>query len=276
MSANAEPESTRLTKRWGSSVADRPTINVATPAGGWGAPWPNVAEIEAVLSHDKWTLVGGLMAQLHGIHAGIDSVRPTNDVDMVLHVETTRGIASETARALESLGYKLAPSVDDRNSSAHRFKRGDSTIDVVTRGLDMVDVLVADHVAPRVVEKLRGRTMVAIEGGTQALRRTINARLRISAGRTTTVSVPSPFGAVILKAAAYQTDSRDRERHLQDAALLLAVIEDPYAEREQFAGSDRARLQVLELALPESAAQWRLLPGDVRANGQTALRILTA
>lgn len=189
MSANAEPESTRLTKRWGSSVADRPTINVATPAGGWGAPWPNVAEIEAVLSHDKWTLVGGLMAQLHGIHAGIDSVRPTNDVDMVLHVETTRGIASETARALESLGYKLAPSVDDRNSSAHRFKRGDSTIDVVTRGLDMVDVLVADHVAPRVVEKLRGRTMVAIEGGTQALRRTINARLRISAGRTTTVSV---------------------------------------------------------------------------------------
>lgn len=40
--------------------------------------------------------------------------------------------------------------------------------------------------------------------------------------RTTTVSVPSPFGAAILKAAAYQTDSRDRERHLQDAALLLA------------------------------------------------------
>ena len=86
--------------------------------------------------------------------------------------------------------------------------------------------------------------MVAIEGGTQALRRTINARLQIAAGLATTVSVPSPFGAVI-KAAAYQTDSRDRERHLRDAALLLAVIEDPYLERDQLAGSDRSRLQML-------------------------------
>ena len=257
-------------------MTDRPTIDVATPAGGWGAPWPNVAEIEAVLSHDKWTLVGGLMAQLHGIHAGIDAVRPTNDVDIVLHVETTRGIASETARALESLGYELAPSIDEWNDTAHRFKRGDLTVDVVTDGPDVVDVLIADHPAPRVVEKLRGRTMVAIEGGTQALRRTINARLQIAAGRSTIVSVPSPFGALILKAAAYQTDSRDRGRHLQDAALLLAVIEDPYAEREEFAGSDRSRIQALARALPDSAVQWRTLPAEARADGQTALRILNA
>lgn len=102
---------------------------------------------------------------------------------------------------------------------------------------DVVDVLIADHPAPRVVETLHGKTMVAIEGGTQALRRTINARLEIVPGENTTVSVPSPFGAVILKAAAYQSDTRDRERHLQDAALLLAVIEDPLAERAGFAGS---------------------------------------
>jgi hypothetical protein len=57
-------------------VADRPSIDVAAPAGGWGAPWPNVAEIEAVLPHDKWTIVGGLMAQLHGIHAGIMPCAP--------------------------------------------------------------------------------------------------------------------------------------------------------------------------------------------------------
>jgi len=257
-------------------VADRPTIDVVSPPGGWGAPWPNVAELEAVLPHEKWTLVGGLMTQLHGIHRGIDALRPTNDVDIVLHVETTRDVASETARALESLGYELAPSIDARNNTAHRFKRGESTIDLVTSGPDVVDVLVADHAAPRVAEKLRGRKMVAIEGGTQALRRTINARLEISTGRTTTVSVPSPFGAVILKAAAYQKDSRDRERHLQDAALLLAVIEDPYVEREQFTGSDRSRLQTLVRALPDGARHWRVLPDEWRTNGQVALRILSA
>ena len=80
-------------------MVDRLTIDVPSPPGGWGAPWPNVAEIEAVLPCEKWTLVGGLMAQLHGIHHGIDALRPTNDVDMVLHVETTRGVAADAARA---------------------------------------------------------------------------------------------------------------------------------------------------------------------------------
>jgi predicted nucleotidyltransferase len=256
-------------------VTDRATIDVLSPAGGWGTPWPNVAEIEAVLPHDKWTLVGGLMTQLHAINAGIGVVRPTNDVDIALHVETTSGVAAETAKVLESLGYELAPSIDPRSSTAHRFRRGSSTVDLVSSSGDVVDVLVADHVAPRVTQKLLGRDMVAIEGGTQALRRTINARLQVVPGAITTVSVPNPFGALILKAAAYQTDSRDRERHLQDAAVLLCCIEDPYAEREQFAGSDRQRLDVLRRALPDSARVWNPLTTEQRRNGQAALRLLT-
>jgi hypothetical protein len=51
-------------------------------------------------------------------------------------------------------------------------------------------------------------SMLTIEGGTQALKRTINARLEIESGRTT-VGVPSTFGAAIRKVAAYQADSRD-------------------------------------------------------------------
>ena len=257
-------------------MADRPTIDVPTPPGGWGTPWPNVAEIEAVLPHDTWTLVGGLMAQLHGIHRGIDTLRPTRDIDMVLHIETRRGLAAEAATALESIGYRLTTPLDDRNGSAHRFRRGAATIDVLTSDVDVVDVLVADHTAPRVREKLRGRTMIAIEGGTQALRRTINARLRLAPEHDTTVSVPSPFGAVVLKAAAYRSDSRDPERHLIDAALLLAAIDDPYAERAGFVGSDRQRLRSRARALPDDARAWRSLPEPWRTNGQAALRILTA
>lgn len=135
------------------------------------------------------------MTQLHGIHRGLDTLRPTNDVDIVLHVETTRGIAARTATALESLGYQLAPTTAARGGTAHRFRRGPATVDLVTGSHDVVDVLLADHAAPRVIEKLRGRRMVAIDGGTQALRRTINARLDILPDTTTTVSVPSAFGA---------------------------------------------------------------------------------
>jgi hypothetical protein len=75
-----------------------------------------------------------------------------------------------------------------------------------------VDVVVADHAAPRVVEKLHGFTMIAIEGGTQALRRTVNARLNISDDRTTTISVPSPFGALIPR------------RGVQDVALAASSM----------------------------------------------------
>ncbi|WP_202033244.1 hypothetical protein [Nocardioides sp. WS12] len=188
----------------------RPIIDVAAPAGGWPDPWPNVAEIAAVLPTDKWTLVGGLMTQLHSIHHGLGIVRPTNDVDIVLHVETSRGVAAETATALRSLGYELRSAVDPRDNTAHRFYRGTSNVDLVANGPDeaaeeVVDVLITDHHAPKVTERLAGRDMVRIEGGTQALRRTINARLEIEPETITTISVPGAFGALVLKAAAYKT-----------------------------------------------------------------------
>jgi len=204
---------------------DRPAIEVDATNGGWPAPWPSVAELADALPPGSWTLVGGLMTQLHTIDHGLGIVRPTNDVDIVLHIESKRGVPNAVATALEALGYRFQPSIDDRNNTAHRFVRGTSTVDLVAgatdgAGEDQVDVLIADHPAPRVIEKLRGHEMIRIEGGTQALRRTVNARLEIVPGTTATISVPRPFGALILKAAAYMTDSRDRERHLFDAAAL--------------------------------------------------------
>lgn len=256
---------------------DRAHITVKSPTGGWPAPWPSVAELSETLPVGSWTLVSGLMTQLHTIDHGIGVVRPTNDVDIVLHIETMRGIPGAVATALEGLGYRLQHSVDPRNNTAHRFIRGTTVIDIVADGEeDQVDVLIADHAAPRVVEKLRGRDMVRMEGGTQALRRTMNARLQIVGESPSTVSVPRPFGALILKAAAFITDSRDRDRHLFDAAALLACIDDPYVEREGFTGSDRGRIAMLASHLGKSHAAWRSLPGEHRLQAQLALDILAA
>jgi hypothetical protein len=118
--------------------------------------------------------------------------------------------------------------------------------------------------------------MVAIEGGTQALRRTVNARLEIVAGKITTISVPRAFGAVILKAAAYTADSRSPQRHLYDAAALLACIDDPFIEREAFTGSDHRRLLRLAAALTPEHPAWRRLPNNARSDAEAALRILVA
>lgn len=261
---------------------ERPTVDITGAEGGWPDPWPNVAEIASVLSADRWTLVGGLMTQLHSVHHGLGVVRPTNDVDIVLHIETTRGVADATAAALRALGYELRSAVDPRNNTAHRFLRGTSTIDLVTgapeeadKTQETVDVLVSDHHAPSVTERLAGRDMVQIEGGTQALRRTINARLEITPGTFTTISVPRPFGAVVLKSAAHKADSRDPDRHLYDAAALLACIDDPFAEREEITGSDRPRLIWLRDRLPAGHPAWTRLPARARDDAMSALDVLT-
>jgi hypothetical protein len=277
--------------------SERPTFDVKAPAGGWLYPWPNVAELAGVLPTHQWTLIGGLMTQLHAVHRGVDAVRPTNDVDIVLHIETTRGMPNATADALEKIGYTIKESIDPRNNVAHRFTRATTHIDVVTSAAadvdadatdgdgagangpastDVVDVVVADHPAPSVEEQMRRRDMMKIEGGTQALRRTANYRLEIVPGEIVTISAPRPFGATILKAAAYKTDTRDRDRHLQDAAVLLACIEDPEAEREGFIGNDRSRLLTLERELVDEHVAWRLMPETDARRGQAVLRLLMA
>lgn len=255
----------------------RPTIDVRAAVGGWPHPWPNVAEIARVLPSERWTLIGGLMTQLHAIHHGVDAVRPTNDVDIALHIETARGTPNATASALESLGYEMKESVDPRNNVGHRFTRDAAHVDVVgIDDADIVDVVVADHAAPSLEERMHRKDMVKVPGGTQALRRTANYRLEIEKGRITTVSVPRPFGALILKAAAWASDSRDPERHLFDAAVLLTCVDDPIAERESFTGSDRSRLLGLERELVGGHRAWLRMPVADARRGQAVLRALCA
>ena len=57
-------------------MLSRSTVVVTTPAGGWPPPWPEVAELEAALPLEHWSLIGGLMVQLWAFHYGIEAVRP--------------------------------------------------------------------------------------------------------------------------------------------------------------------------------------------------------
>jgi len=56
---------------------------------------------------------------------------------------------------------------------------------------------------------------------------------------------------------------------------LLACIDDPFAEREGFTGSDRSRLQTLRNRLTPDDISWTVLSGQPRIDAVAALEILT-
>lgn len=55
---------------------DRATIEVAAAPGSWPTPWPSVAELADALPAGSWTLVGGLMTQLHNPGQLVPRLRP--------------------------------------------------------------------------------------------------------------------------------------------------------------------------------------------------------
>lgn len=236
-------------------------ITVAEPVGGWRHPWPVVFELVRECG-ESIVLVGGLMVQLHSMMADVGELRPTDDVDVLVDLLSDKNTIGAVVAALCAAGFRLREPLGAGPS--HRFERGH----------DIVDILVPDHllVAPR----LGGRPVMVIDGGTQALGKLMTVTLDV-AGEPLEVRVPDSLGALILKAAAHRSDSRDRDRHLRDAALLAATLDDPLEARNRLGGSDRRRLLYLSRQLADPFADaWQLLPETARLAGRDALAIVTS
>ncbi|WP_194165028.1 hypothetical protein [Pseudactinotalea sp. HY160] len=234
-------------------------------------PWPQLPDLAHHLPHGSWTLVGGLMVQAHVLHAGLTVARPTEDIDVVLHVETG-AISWSTARAgLRRLGYRLVEP-NDRRDPAHRFIRSEDG--------RIIDVLIADHTGPRAIaDRVGHQAVVEAPGGTSALRKTVNLHLSAETSDEVTISIPDALGALTLKGGAYRVDSRDRDRHLLDGAMLAATVEDADAlleSPELWTGSDARRIRNLARALPDDHPAWSYVPADRRRRAQVSLALLAA
>ena len=121
--------------------------------------------------------------------------------------------------------------------------------------------------------------MFQVPAGTQALQRTVYCNVDVTVGgESILVSIPNALGALVLKGAAYREDSRDRTRHLDDAAVLAATIKDPLAVVPELKGSDRSRIIGLKTALDDPGhSSWLLIDDETaRTAGMDALRILAA
>jgi hypothetical protein len=172
----------------------------------------------------------------------------------------------ESRAALEQLGYQIHLPANDA-SPVHRF----------TRGLDQFDVMAADHIAPSRVPTIKGHKLFQVPAGTSALRKTLNCQIDRGEDASVIFSIPDVLGALILKGAAYRADTRDRGRHLDDAALLCCVLESPSEQTQRLHGSHRGWIRVLanELCDPTHRS-WLSVPENLRQFGIQALEVLAA
>lgn len=232
---------------------------IPEPAGGWREPWPSAFELATALPADRWALVGGLMVQAHALAADVQTNRVTLDVDAAVRVEARAFSYAEAAAALARLGY----SVDESTRLAYRF----------TRGRDVVDLMVPDHEPSP--QRFTRRDVMAVTGGRQALGRLETIHFAHAATELA-IPLPSLHGALVLKSAAHQVDSRDRDRHLLDAITLMACIVDTAPILGNLRGSDRRRLRHITRAFDAAPLVAAQAPPDTLRLAQRTLKELRA
>jgi len=237
---------------------------LTTPDGGWPPPWPLLLEVARSTHADMWVLVGGLMVQAHALLAGVRPTRVTTDVDMLLDFLTRDASTGTVVADLLALGFTpQEPGWPD--APFHRF----------TRGTDVIDLVVPDHLPSRIQARVLRRPVMAVDGGAQALERTMTVTLA-DGDRPVAVVIPDVLGALVFKAAAAMTDRRDNTRHLRDGALLAGLVTDYASERSRMHGHDHKRLCYLaeQLKDPYHPA-WVGLSDDLVRRGRDALHFLT-
>lgn len=219
------------------------------------APWSTLRELASLVDPRGWVLIGGLMVEVHVRAAGVLRNRATADVDVVIDLASDRVTAGTIAGALYAARFTL----DERYRHAYRFRRGSEVIDVLIPG--------------GMSARLRQRPMLTAQAGRQALDRREEWTLAGHEGPAFVVGVPSVLGALILKGAAFVVDTRDNDRHLQDATALLSTSPIVSAMRlDELSGQDRVRLRKFADPLSDSShSAWLDVDPGQRAAGQLAL-----
>lgn len=125
---------------------------------------------------------------------------------------------------------------------------------------------IADHLVPAKVPTIGGRKPFKIASGSQALQRTVNCRMTADDDAPVLISIPNVLGALVLKGAAYREDSRDKDRHLDDAVVLCATISSPLDAAIQMNGTDKSRLLTLHKEARGPGAPVLTAPGPSRSD----------
>ena len=227
----------------------------------------------------QWCLIGGQLTLLHAAEHGVRKPQPTLDMDVVVNLVERPGGTEWLAGWLVARGFEMDGVSPE--GIGHRFTHAAG--DDPRLGQVRFDILAPENMGQRanLFTRRPARTVQA-PGTRQALDRAQEVSVTVPAGgalpvRTGTIRRPSLLGALVGKACAVRIATRTHpERDLQDAAVLLACIQDPIAIADTLVVKDRRRLTALQPLADADHPQWRTLDPADHQRGHDAVGFLLA
>lgn len=231
--------------------------------------WSMTLELaEALGAERQWSLIGGLMVQLHGHEHG-DDLRPTVDIDLLGAARKPPAMTEQIAALLAARGAEVAMPPRSDPQLGYRFELDGEIVEILGP-----DGLKDDP------KTLAGLTTFQVAGGTQALRRTEVILVSLADAPPVAVRRPSLLGAILIKARVVAKQRKEKfASDREDLIRLLSYVEDPrgLAGEEQLKSSEKRWLQDVEELLEfRGAGVTALVPALVLERAQQALRLLCA
>lgn len=157
--------------------------------------WAKALELaESFGAEERWSLIGGLMVQLHAFERGVGS-RPTADIDILGDSRRRPPVTARIAEILVERGGEMTmPPVGDQNLG-YRFEVEGEVVEIV-----------GSEGVRRDPKTLGKYTTFQVPGGSQALHRTERVRVSLDgnppielrapacSARSSSRPVPSPRG----------------------------------------------------------------------------------
>ena len=229
--------------------------------------WSLVLSLAAEFGPDReWSLVGGLMVQLHGFEHD-DDPRPTADIDVLGGARRPPRMTEQIAELLVERGAEIATPPRSNPDLGYRFEIEGETIELLGP-----DGLRCD---PKTIAGLR--TFQAA-GGSQALRRTEIVLVSIDGAESVAVRRPSLLGAILIKARVVAKRRKGKyASDRQDLVRLLGYVDDPrgLADEEKLKSSEKRWLRDADTAIDfDDAALSVLFPEEALVRARQTVRLL--
>jgi predicted nucleotidyltransferase len=241
--------------------SDQPSASLLRSDTAEWRLWSLVAELANRLDPESWVLIGGQMTALHAHLAGVAPRRTTTDVDIVADILTDRSAFHACKAAAIAMGLEAQPSITA--NFLHRF----------SGPAGHLDLMVPDHLPANLTRQFTRPIPVSVAGGQRALDRRTFVHIDTEAGPAS-IPLPDLVGAIVIKARAAASDTRDRNRHHTDIAQLAGIIDDPIEMRDSLDTKEKRYLRRIRLPEDLTMSPWLELGDQTRQRAVDAWRTL--